>query len=326
MSKNGALKLDNNLLSIDLGYSATKYYFKVKDKEYYGKIDNAVLKLDNDTARDDFLILNQTKYAIGQDIVGKGLSELSLSVDDLIKYSPLFVAKIIIDNNIDHKDLNIVTGLSFKDIDKSEKLTETLSNFIINDSEYSFKVDLLPQGRGIAYDYDNNHKDDNSEWKIVMDIGYHTFDFISIYNNKLDRDDTFANNQGVNLILNEIVEELNKKGCERNTAEINKLLYENKNSIKYRGDTIDISEYLNTAIENYFNKIKNLCNQHKTAKERLDRADIIILGGGGAYLFENKQDIINKVFNAKITFIDKPYEFSNARGYYIRNLEVLRGE
>ena len=35
-------KLDNNLLSIDLGYSGVKYYYKYQDKEYFWKVLNAV--------------------------------------------------------------------------------------------------------------------------------------------------------------------------------------------------------------------------------------------------------------------------------------------
>lgn len=315
-----SVKIDNNLLSVDLGYSSAKYFFKINGKEHYGKIDNAVLKLDSDTARTDFFVFNGTKYAIGKDIIDKGYSELSLSVDDLIDYSPLFIAKIIQDNNIEHSNLNLITGLSFKDADKTTRLIDKLKRFIIDDIEYNIKIDLLPQGRGIAYDFANKIDDyDDISWNIIMDIGYHTFDFVSINKGKLDRDDTFANNQGVNLILNEVVEELKKQGIEKTTAEINNLICENKKYVHYRGNKISFDDILDKAIENYFNEIKKTCINHKTAKKRLDNAELIILGGGGAYLFDNKQDIIKKVFDATISFTDKPYEYSNARGYYIRN-------
>ena len=46
-------KVDDNILSIDLGYSGVKYYFKRKGKVVSGKIPTAVKKIDSEDFYDD---------------------------------------------------------------------------------------------------------------------------------------------------------------------------------------------------------------------------------------------------------------------------------
>ena len=56
----------------------------------------------------------------------------------------------------------------------------------------------------------------------------------------------------------------------------------------------------------------------------MERADILLIGGGGAYILRAiSDDGLQKMFNFKnIVFVDDPYEFSNARGYYVRELSL----
>lgn len=311
-------KIDDNLLSVDLGYSSAKYYFKRNGKEIFGKIPTAIFNLPDDTKTDDYLEYKGKKYLIGDKAIIKRDIDLEMDIENLIKYAPLFICEIIMQNDINTDGLNLITGLSIKDLAFDSKLIDELSNFKIGDIEYKINVSLLPQGRGISYDYFRDKK--MAETVAIMDIGYHTFDFVALYDGKMDLDDSFANSDGVNLALKEVVNKIyDRHNIERNTAEINSAVLGNK-MIFHRGKSIDISDIVFECVEEYLKKTKKMCDSSKKVNQVLDRANLIIVGGGGAYLLKTlKEDKISEIFGgANITFCEEPCEFSNARGYYIR--------
>lgn len=313
-------KVDDNILSIDLGYSGVKYYFKRKGKVISGKIPTAVKKIDSEDFYDDEVFeYGGSKYLIGEDAVGKDVN-ISLKAGTLIKNAPLLVYVVLKINNIEHKEgLSLITGLSLKDFDdKGDELIEILKDFTVNDEEIKLDVSLLPQGRGIAYDYFS--KKPQEDLALILDVGYNTLDFIAIKKDKLSIEDSFANTNGINIILNRLQYELSSKhSIERTTTELNEAIYDK--TIKHRGEIIDFSDALKEITKDYISNIKKNISEKDDV---LARADILLLGGGGAYILRAiNDDDLQKMFNFKnIVFVDDPYEFSNARGYYVRELSL----
>ncbi len=313
-------KVDDNILSIDLGYSGVKYYFKRKGKVIIGKIPTVVERVEyKSVGNDDYDEIyeyNGIKYLVGDDAVGKDVN-ISLDADTLIKNAPLLVYAVLNSNNIETKGLKLITGLSLKDYnDKEDDLIEILNDFTVNGEQVKLDVSLLPQGRGIAYDYFSNKNQE--DLALILDIGYNTFDFIAIKKDKLSIRDSFANTRGINVILEELKFQLDEQGIKRTTTELNEIIT-TKKLLKHRGEIIDYDDVLRNITENYISTIKkNLIEKDNI----LERADILLLGGGGAYILKAiEDDELQKMFNFKnIVFVDEPYEFSNARGYYIREL------
>lgn len=315
--KMAKVKVDDNILSIDLGYSGVKYYFKRKGKVISGKIPTAVKKIDDEDIYDEEVFeYNGSKYLIGEDIVGKDIN-ISLNAETLIKNAPLFVYAVLKINNIEHKGLSLITGLSLKDYsDKREALIEILKDFKVNDEQIKLDVSILPQGRGIAYDYFS--KNPQEDLALILDVGYNTLGFIAIKKDKLSIRNSFANKNGINIILNRLQYELSSKhSIERTTTELNEAIYDK--TIKHRGEIIDFSDALIKEIT-----IRNIKKNISEKDDVLERADILLLGGGGAYILRAiNDDDLQKMFNFKnIVFVDEPYEFSNARGYYARQLSL----
>ena len=314
-------KVDDNILSIDLGYSGVKYYFKRKGKVILGKIPTAVKKIDDEDIYDEEVFeYNGSKYLIGEEAIDQDVN-ISLKAGTLIKNAPLLVYVVLKINNIEHKGLNLITGLSLKDFDdKGDELIEILKDFTVNDEEIKLDVSLLPQGRGIAYDYFS--KNPQEDLALILDVGYNTLDFIAMKKDKLSIRNSFANTNGINIILNKLQYELNSQfDIKRTTTELNETISANNKTLKHRGEIIDFSDALKDITEDYIDSIK----QDIVEKDNiLERADILLIGGGGAYILRAiSDDGLQKMFNFKnIVFVDDPYEFSNARGYYVRELSL----
>lgn len=315
------IKVDDNILSVDLGYSGVKYYFKHKGKPIFGKIPTAVKKIDDEDIYDDEVFeYNGSKYLIGEDAVDQDVN-ISLNAGTLIKNAPLLIYAILKLSNIEHKDLSLITGLSLKDFnDRGGDLTEILKDFTVNDEQIKLDADLLPQGRGIAYDYFSKKPQENLA--LILDIGYNTFDFIAIKKDKLSIRNSFANTNGINIILNRLQYELiSQFDVKRTTTELNEAISINNKTIKHRGEIIDFGDALKGITEDYIDSIKRNISEKD---DILERADILIIGGGGAYILRAiSNEDLQKMFNFKnIVFVDEPYEFSNARGYYSRQLSL----
>ena len=313
------IKVDDNILSVDLGYSGVKYYFKHKGKAFFGKNPTAVKKIDDEDIYDDEVFeYNGSKYLIGEDAIDQDVN-ISLNAGTLIKNAPLLIYAILKLNNIEHKDLSLITGLSLKDFDdRGGALIEILKDFTVNNEQIKLDVSLLPQGRGIAYDYFSKKPQENLA--LILDIGYNTLDFIAMKKDKLSIRNSFANTNGINIILNRLQYELDSQfDIKRTTTELNEAISANNKTLKHRGEIIDFGDALKDITEDYIDNIKRNISKKD---DILERADILILGGGGAYILRAISDEdLQKMFNFKnIVFVDEPYEFSNARGYYAREL------
>lgn len=318
-----AVAIDNNTLSLDLGYSSSKAFYMLNGKEVLYKIPTAVRELPEDTKEDDYLEYEGKKYLVGDRAIRYDI-EIELDAETLIKNAPLFVYEAIKSKNIDHEGLTLTTGLSIKDFDSAKELAEKLKSFTVNGEEINLDVEVLPQGRGIGYDYFNDKSGrEMPDIVLILDIGYNTFDFICLENGKMILDSSFANDFGVNRVLSEIQGRLAAEyDIERSTSELIKIILKNK-ILSHNGKKIDISNMFQEVLEKYVRDIKTYCISGKEKRSLIERADTILFGGGGTYMIkELGGKKISEVFGREeVDFVDEPYEYSNARGYYIRHTQ-----
>jgi len=141
-------------------------------------------------------------------------------------------------------------------------------------------------------------KNPQEDLALILDVGYNTLDFIAMKKDKLSIRNSFANTNGINIILNKLQYELNSQfDIKRTTTELNETISANNKTLKHRGEIIDFSDALKDITEDYIDSIK----QDIVEKDNiLERADILLIGGGGAYILRAiSDDGLQKMFNFK---------------------------
>lgn len=314
-------------LSVDLGYSGVKwYYINEEGQERMGKFPS-VAKEYTDFANNGLALgasnlyeFNNRFYYIGDEAVEYD-TELNRKSSLLVEFAPLFIYKVIKDNKLDGYDIQLVTGLSLKDWnDKTLKeLNNVITTAVVNGEKVlNQNIKILPQGRGLAYDYFRNKKEEGNI--LVFDIGYNTFDLIHINKGVTSPRTSFANEMGVHCVVDRIRQHLLNNKIDWSSSEINDLLVENKLIFKVNGKPIDITEVYKESVVDYIKQLNLKCVSE--IKPLMERADILLFGGGGAYILKQlkKKEIADIFQREEIDFVSEPYEFSNARGYYFREM------
>ena len=212
-------------------------------------------------------------------------TELNRKSSLLVELSPLFVYKVLKDNKLDGYDIQLVTGLSLKDWnDKTLKeLNNVITTAVVNGEKVlNQNIKILPQGRGLAYDYFRNKKEEGNI--LVFDIGYNTFDLIHINKGVTSPRTSFANEMGVHCVVDRIRQHLLNNKIDWSSSEINDLLVENKLIFKVNGKPIDITEVYKESVVDYIKQLNLKCVSE--IKPLMERADILLFGGGGAYILK----------------------------------------
>lgn len=297
------------VLAVDIGFS----YVKVKKEDGEFKFPS-VLAVYKPSAvdyllQDKVLEFEGKQYVVGEEALDYTDKKYTRSIDFVIEYAPLFLAKALGDNT----EGKIVTGLPIEDFKSNkDKLKERLSKFVVNGKVYNLDVEIYPQGIGALASYIAQRNPDKWERGYILDIGFNTL--IAVRYDEL-RVRVEGTKQYTEFGISKAVQDLQSYIQSQYNQTLN-LLEANDVFLKgfLRGDygkRYDMFNVIDKIVENYIDGIiKTLEGEYGRFIKTADR---LVAVGGGAYYLQNYLPDKYKDF----IFIPDNPEFANVRGYYV---------
>ena len=303
---------------IDIGFGDTKVWCRDK----YFKFPTAVaidygqgVDLGSFASKKTVISYNGKKYMLGEEALLHDPLP-TRTVDFLREYTPLIIAYA--KKFADFHEVTLGLPLGFYK-DNKDEIKNNVTRFRADGKDYSFNVNVLPQGAGIAYDYmygEDAQRKNVINNAAVIDIGYNTIDVLSIIDGKADSKLSFMlDNIGVCQIIFKLMDKLGKK-YKRSVDEFTaKKFLETKEYVGY-GVSENITDLCAVLIREYAERTIN--ELFIKANDAIGQAELIIFSGGGTALIK---DYINEDHKKKILFLgDELAEYSNARGFYKQSL------
>ena len=296
--------LNSRKIAIDLGYGDTKVMANGKLFKFPSAISQVRQSLIQAEKKDTFLF-NGIEYEVGSKALRNAVATRGYLF--LQKYSPLLIFNALLEAQFDlKKPIEIATGLSLVNQSEAQDFLKHIESFVVNDIQIKPQISLFAQGQGIY----NEANIQSNGLVCVIDIGYNTFDFLVFENNQPKVELCFANKMGANLAIVDLqkllIKEFKVDFSEQEAKEV--FL---KKEVRIAGKSIDFTDIVNSAIQNYTNFIFD--ELFSKSGDTLKKAEAVIIGGGGAYFLTKEH--LEQVHNANYVFSDNP-EFANVRGYY----------
>jgi len=315
------------ILGIDIGFGFCKVivgneFGEVSQKFKFPTMVGITKKLDN-VENDNIKGFDENFYMVGENAKHLPSNNL-IQINDyknLEYFGPLLLQHSLDIAKIENPDL-IVVGLSIAHIQNSGYFEERLSNFIIDNKEYNYKIIVLPQGAGakLAVDkYGSNFPNEQKEFLgstnyILCDIGFNTIDTLMVNNGKTDPNLFNAlENSGVMLIAQKIAKLIYEKHSRQITLQEAKDILDS-GKYKLRGITHSYETEIKEIKDDFLKNLLKVVDS--TYPEFIDKCDFIFLCGGGSTLFKSTNDgFIKTPFSA--------WEFYNAIGFYLFGLKNI---
>jgi len=303
-----------NEINIDIGYSYTKVYYKdEKGKDIFVKFNTAIARANQigiDFGHENVYEYNGETYYVGKDALG----DHCLSSDGykfLEDYAPIIIFHIL--KEFERVDLpmpiTVNTGLALKDWKYKEKFEDKISKFTVNGKEILLDVNLSPQGDAVYWDWvENQNGGEHPTKTAVIDIGHNTVNFLYYRDGEAVKKYCKSYpGQGLTKITKPFKDMMDARYGIGFTEQ--ELLKDFANeTFTYQGETVDeVIDIIINLKENYIKDLPKVILQEN--QKLLAFADKVIMGGGGIYLFEDID------FPPNTEIIQKPYEYSNVRGY-----------
>lgn len=295
------------ILSVDTGYSFIKYAYKDNAGSVrYDKFITAVAPAETDDpgiGRKSSVRFNRGEYLVGEKALYKGNVLPTRSNDFLTTYSPLFLHKIVEDRGL-YPDL-ITLSLSISEFRaKSAVLKQACGSFVINDTVFSFRVKVFPQGLGI-WKYVGS-----PENAVIIDIGFNTIDILSVIDGQpVPELSAGYTDMGVCEIASAVSEHLSANIVKSYVPEVSVVQVLAAGRFKYKRREYDISGLIEAKKETYTKRIFETISKSSKLRTVLDRIDTFIVAGGGAYFID---DDLKKSYGFVVP--DKP-EYANVLGF-----------
>lgn len=320
------------IFNTDGGYGSFKSHFYDNGKNKSDKILNAVYQVTKKSEINDETIynFNGKDYIIGEE-ASNYVSVSARTFEQLLEFMPLFIYASIKKAGLDLKDVEtLITGLSLLNYKENnntgkEMFKDMLSKPMkVNGEE--FKIDnivLTTQGQGIYWEYLKKKENKNQRNIIIGDIGMNTFDVLVYRNRKISGEKSYANNMGVNKIVNKLANYISDTYAIEAPSEQVTIKYLQEEKFKHKGKEISLEDIIVKIKDDYIKDIMNDM-QTRVGKDIIDSADAVVFGGGGCYYLPKKLP------EPHFVLTDEPYEFSNVRGYPLgldaKFLSTLKGE
>ena len=306
--------LNTYKIGIDIGYSSTKISANGKLFKLPTAISFAIDSGIN-FGEDEFYLFEGKKYRVGDIAVDESMTTTDYQFIE--KYAPLIVYHVL--NKLDFinengkliHDIEIRTGLALVDIHNKDRFIQRLKNINVNNHKLIISnIKVTAQGAGVFYDYLNK----NPEVPLtssVIDIGYNTINYLYFEDNVpiKNKCKSFPGH-GVVSIIRPFTNWLeNTFQIQFTEQEAIKILM-NKKFIFNGEDQSGVKKIIDDLKMNFITKLFN--SILTSEKKLLSTSEKVIFAGGGTYFLD---DIAFKQKN--IVFAEKPYEFSNVRGYIL---------
>lgn len=298
----------SELIAIDIGYSATKVFFKGRTVKFPTAICFAT-DVGTKFGEDNVYEFEGDTYYVGKEAV----SEESFTTTDykfLNKFAPLIVYHVLkkFDEHNIVRPVDLRTGLAITDWGHKEEFADRLRSISVNGDTIETEPRLIPQGAGSVADWVYNTNGGHFPDRIsVIDIGYNTINVISYLEGKPVRKDTNGYpGHGVTSILKPFTSYL-ENTFSINFSEQEAIQVFTKGTFKYNGeDQPAVGEKIVELKKQFVSKLLNsvLVKDRKT----MALSDVVLLAGGGSLLLKD----INMPPN--IVRVDDPV-FSNVRGF-----------
>lgn len=281
----------------DLGFSSAKWIYGEKK----GRVTSAFRRQGESLViGDDALVLSAASYL--------------KTVEELVRFYPIFVERCMKEAGIDEDEITLAVGLPYSYWQEQDKpggavpmLTKSLTGGIIKD------VSVLPQGLGGIRDYLENAGNLPSGNVLGIDIGFNTiiFTLFSPDQRRIIYGMTL-NKRGVYQMATEFllprIKELAPSGT-FTPIEISYLI--EKGFLQYGFERHDITREIHESgaeyIRHVLSDIHGELQAHVGMQGNFEK--VLLFGGGAAFL---KNDL--HVKNIEVVTLPEP-EYANARGF-----------
>lgn len=319
--------------AIDLGYGNVKLTLSdmngiaVKTMSIPAEAHETNHTQDTQFPEDDFIkksdvkliCVNERYYKIGQDILMIDNNHCHRNlIDDYIEQDEYLALTYAALDHINESVIDLlVVGLPvrlFKH--KSKQLQEMLTGLHTisqtkNVEIKEVRVIQQPMGALINYASKNKMTQFKSDTHLIIDVGYHTMDWIVSYGIRSIDERSGGNQYGMSKFLAAVLEEVRSdKKINTNIDNINFIDQAVKNGIlKIRSNSFPIQPYIDKAQLKIREGIQHMAN----TMGNIDDVNSIILSGGGASIYKN---MIIEQFPDHIIYIDLDAIYSNVIGFH----------
>jgi len=294
-------------ISIDIGYGHCKVLYDGKLVKFPTAISYAN---DSGVAYGELNSYNfeGKDYSVGSDASDEAFSTTDYKL--LYKFSPLIVYHILSKfDELDNKVIKINTGLSIVDWGNKDEFIERLSKIEVDGNTIELDVTLIPQGAGCAVDWVENQNDSVYPKKLsVIDIGFNTINLIYLENGRPIRQKSkpYPGHGVISIVKTFSTYMENKYAMNFSQQEINDIFLEGE--FIYNGEVQEeVAQRIELEKEQFVAKLFNTILVD--AKKTFTTSNVVLIGGGGAYMLEDIP------LPPNVEFVESPYEYSNVRGY-----------
>lgn len=272
----------NNFMSIDIGYGDSKIALKKEDGTMLvAKFPSAVAKISpHRFGAGESVEFEGNHYLIGENAINYKPVEMN-DYETLEKYAPLLLFHAF--RKYGEFD-TIVTGLSIRQENSSNDFKDRLTNFTIDEDDYTVDVKLLPQGIGAKIVVEKQF-DDISNY-LVCDGGFNTVDLVPVFDGKADIHSVDAlENRGIIEVVNELIDYISSEFNIELTPKEAKFALDNQ-SIELYGKEVDLSEEITRITTEYS---KDLVRQiERKFKKSWHKFQKVIIVGGLSHFVDSK--------------------------------------
>lgn len=300
------------MTGIDVGFGDVKVVYMESGELKYFKMPTAIKYAGNSSSgitEEGIRCFQGREYLVGEQARFGAFS--TRSYDFLRRYTGLFVYHALKSLGLETQDVGV--GLPLNWFSKKEEFLKELTQTVVDGEKLEIQPKLFPQAVGILMDYrmdiDGKTKEDTTKDGIVLDIGYNTVDVVCFERGAAVRSDAGTlEKYGISRIILELADIIYSEfSFQLSEQEAKDVFLEGK--LRLYGDIKDLSEIIRSITEKYFNELLHTIESRWDS--RLKRAEVMLLGGGGAVILNGYMPSAL----SKIISVPKYPEYSNARGY-----------
>jgi len=279
------------VLGIDIGFGHTKVVYDGGKLKFPSWLSYWTITGIGDIKPVEY---DGSRFVVGERARLSGKRIELASIDELIKYYPVFIRYVLDTLGLQAKEVLVITGLPPRYMERAEELKK---------DKLGVKRQVVFQGFGIFWDSRERAGEDG----LVVDIGYNTVDYFaySVRGGELIKEvvGTIPNMGVINAVgmFRDLLPAKHEPLKTKPLSSLVNIFVEGK----FRGE--DFSSVKEKAVEQWNEMVKARLRQEVGVL--FEEKEHLLVAGGGAYL------VRKDVFPQEVIIPDEP-EFANARGYY----------